>query len=351
MPAIEVSGVSKRYQAIDIDRKNSGLGLWLQNSLKLTRNRANTTQALNAISFQVEQGEIFGIFGSNGAGKTTLIKILSGLLRADQGSVCVLGQTDANQIKNQISYVSTNGWMGLEWQLTVFENLLLYGNLFGVDDRVLRRSCDATLEKLDLTEVRHKHIAQLSAGMRQKLTLARGLILDRPILYLDELTVSLDVQSSTLVRHIAARLAAEEGKTMLITSHNPADLAICNRIMLLHQGRILKVDTLDNLLAPLRGVATLHISFISQSATGPNAASQAALAQLPSVLGSTIEPPNGQRNDWLARLTIRMTDQPINAIVDWFIMQGFPIMNLKIEPIMLQEIYDYFLIQTHPVPA
>jgi ABC-2 type transport system ATP-binding protein len=350
-PAIQVAEVSKRYQAFDIDRKDSGLGLWFKNSLKLTGNRASATQALNAVSFQVEQGELFGIFGANGAGKTTLIKILSGLLRAEQGSVCVQGQNDVNRIKSLVSYVSTNGWMGLEWQLTAYENLLLYGNLFAVSGRVLRRRCDTILEQLGLAEVQHKFISELSAGMRQKITLARGLILDRPILYLDEPSVSLDVQSATLVRRMAVNLAAEEGKTILITSHNPVDLAICNRIMLLHQGRVLRVDTLDNLLAPLQEVATLHIAFISQSESGPNEASQAALAQLPSVRSITIEPPCGQRKRWLARLTINQTDQPINEIVDWFIAQNLPIMNLKLAPITLQEIYEYFLAQANPVPA
>lgn len=349
--AIKVVDVSKRYHAFDIDRKDSGLGLWFKNSLKLTGNRANATQALSAISFQVKQGELFGIFGANGAGKTTLIKILSGLLRSEQGSVWVQGQNDANQIKSLVSYVSTNGWMGLEWQLTAYENLILYGNLFGVSDRVLHSRCGTILEQLDLTEVRHKHIAELSAGMRQKVTLARGLILDRPILYLDEPTVSLDVQSSTHVRSIAADLAAREGKTILITSHNPTDLAICNRIMLLHQGRILKLDTLADLQAPLRDVVTLHITFINQTGSSLNATCQAGLAQLPSVRNVTIEPPFGQRNRWMARLTIMKTDQPINAIVDWFITQNLPIMNLKIEPITLQEVYEYYLTQANPIPA
>ncbi len=350
-PAIQVVSISKRYQAFDIDRKDAGVGLWLKNSLRLTSNRANATQALRGISFQVGQGELFGIFGANGAGKTTLIKILSGLLRAEQGSVRVQGQDDANRIKSLVSYVSTNGWMGLEWQLTADENLWLYGNLFGVDGRVLRHRCDTALEQLGLTEVRNKHISELSAGMRQKVTLARGLILDRPILYLDEPTVSLDVQSSAHVRSIAAGLAAEEGKTILVTSHNPADLAICHRLMLLYQGRVLKVDTLDNLLAPLQGVVTLHIAFISPVETGPSAVSQAALARLPSVQGVTIEPPNGQAGRWLARLTIRQTDEPINAIVDWFIAHNLPVMNLTIEPITLQEIYEYYIHQADPIPT
>ncbi len=350
-PAIQVVEVYKRYQTFDIDRKDSGIGLWFKNTLKLTSNRASATQALSDVSFQVERGEVFGIFGANGAGKTTLIKILSGLLRAEEGSVCVQGQGNANQIKSLVSYVSTNGWMGLEWQLTAYENLLLYGNLFGVSERVLRRRCDMALEQLGLIEARHKHIAELSAGMRQKVTLARGFILDRPVLYLDEPTVSLDVQSSAQVRRIAADIAAEQGKTILITSHNPIDLAICDRILFLHQGRVLKLDTLDNLLAPLRGVATLHIAFSSPSETGPSAESRAALARLPSVRSVGIEQPHSRRNRWLARLTISQTNQPINAIVDWFIVQNLPIMNLKLEPITLQEIYEYFLTQSNPGPA
>lgn len=348
---IQVVGLCKTYQAFDIDRKDSGIGLWFKNALRLTSNTAAATQALTDLSFQVQPGELFGIFGANGAGKTTLIKILSGLLRAERGSVCVQGCRDANQIKSLVSYVSTNGWMGLEWQLTAYENLLLYGNLFGVSDRVLPSRCEAALNQLDLMEARHKYISELSAGMRQKVTLARGLILERPLLYLDEPTVSLDVQSSAQVRQIVADMAASQGKTILITSHNPVDLAICNRILFLHRGRVLILDTLDNLLKPLRGVATLHITFNSQSETGPSAESLADLACLTAVRSVRVEQPYSRRNRWLARLAINETDQPINAIVDWFIAQNLPIMSLQLKPITLQEIYEYYLSQSSPGPA
>jgi ABC-2 type transport system ATP-binding protein len=348
---IQVIGLCKTYQAFDIDRKDSGIGLWFKNALRLTSNTATATQALRYVSFQVQPGELFGIFGANGAGKTTLIKILSGLLRAEQGSVYVQGHSDANQIKSLVSYVSTNGWMGLEWQLTTYENLLLYGNLFGVSERVLRSRCEAALNQLDLVEARHKYISELSAGMRQKVTLARGLILDRPVLYLDEPTISLDVQASAQVRQIAADIAASQGKTILITSHNPIDLSICDRILFLHQGQVLILDTLDNLLKPLHGVATLHLTFSSQSKTGPSAESQADLARLAGVQSLKVEQPHGGRNRWLARLAIQEADQPINAIVDWFIAQNLPIMSLQLKPITLQEIYEYYLSQWSPGPA
>ena len=236
---IRVCGLGKTYRAIDVDRKDSGIALWLQNLSRLTSNAATATVALSDISFQVEAGEVLGIFGANGAGKTTLIKILSGLLRPDSGTVSIQGESAPDRLKGLVSYVSTNGWMGLEWQLTAYENLLLYGNLFGLGGAELRRRCDVALEMVEMTPNRHKKISELSAGMRQKITLARGLVLERPVLYLDEPTVSLDVQSSAHVRELVSDSSAAQGLTVLIASHNPVDLSICDRILLLHQGRLI----------------------------------------------------------------------------------------------------------------
>ena len=128
-------------------------------------------------------------------------------------------------------------------------------------------------------EDRRKHISELSAGMRQKVTLARGFLLDRPILYLDEPTVSLDAPSAIsfremLTEYVSGDLVAGRGahsaapKTVLITSHNALDLQICDRIMLLYQGRVIAVGAMDELKAPLRGghSATFAVGEDSDSA-------------------------------------------------------------------------------------
>jgi ABC-2 type transport system ATP-binding protein len=348
---IQVSGVCKTYRAIAIDRKDSGIGLWLANLSRLTSNMATATEALKDVSFQVHAGEVLGIFGANGAGKTTLIKILSGLLRPDQGAVIVQGASDPDQLKGLVSYVSTNGWMGLEWQLTADENLLLYGNLFGLGGAELRRRCDGALELVELTAHRHKKISELSAGMRQKVTLARGLMLERPVLYLDEPTVSLDVQSSARVREIAAESASAQGRTVLIASHNPIDLSVCDRILLLHQGKLVALGAMSELLAPLQGRKTLHVSLAGHDGASHDSVTFGGLEALAGVLSVQVEPAQSRRDRLLVRLTIAGGGNCVNAVIDWFLARELPLMGFEMKPVSLQELYEHYVAANDPAPA
>jgi ABC-2 type transport system ATP-binding protein len=354
---ITVSGVSKTYRGYDIDHRESGFVLWAKNAFKLTSNRAASVQALRDVSFDVGRGEIFGIYGANGAGKTTLIKILSGLLLPDEGMVEVIGCASGpsaascgawsrnDRIKDQISYVSTNGWMGLEWQLTAYENLLLYGTLFGLPRRTLRAYCDAALRQTGMYEARAKQISELSAGMRQKVTLARGFLLDRPILYLDEPTVSLDVPSSIALRRTLVEYAAGARKTVLITSHNPVDLQICDRCLLLAQGRVLAVGTPDELRAPLTGIEALHITCANHQAheAGPLRQELQAIAGVRCVW---LDAPGEGKNSgasWQLRLLIRRDSPPTGQIVDRLIALEMPIVAMRTQDVTLQEIYQSHL--------
>ncbi|MCL2479300.1 MAG: ABC transporter ATP-binding protein, partial [Treponema sp.] len=221
---IELKNISKQYRGFTVN-KDSGIYLWLKNLTALTSNRAAPLLALDGVSFSVQTGEILGIYGGNGAGKTTLIKILSGLLGPTTGEISINGRSDRRHIKDSVSYISTNGWMGLEWQLSARENLILYGNLFGLSGRTLERRCDEVLEAVGMTEDKNKYISQLSAGMRQKITIARGLVLDRPIIFYDEPSVSLDVQSADKLRELIKTDAVQNRRTAIIASHNPEDLS------------------------------------------------------------------------------------------------------------------------------
>ena len=361
---LSVSGVSKTYQGYDIDHKESGFVLWAKNAFKLTSNRATSVQALCDVSFQVARGEIYGIYGANGAGKTTLIKILSGLLLPDEGQVrvnghCAASRGGSDQIKEQISYVSTNGWMGLEWQLSTYENLRLYGSIFGLPRATLRARCDAALKQLGMYDARAKRISELSAGMRQKVTLARGFLLDRPILYLDEPTVSLDVPSANALKDMIAAYASIEHKTILVTSHNPVDLQICDRCLLLAQGRVLAAGTMDELRAPLRGIETLHLT-CTHHRSGQAAESLyrelLALDGVHSVWSDALgqgapHVDNGQGQTRQFELLIRQDRHPAGAIVDRFIAHELPIVAMQTRDVTLQEIYRSRLEATDAVQA
>jgi ABC-2 type transport system ATP-binding protein len=357
---ITVSNVGKTYRGYDIDHKESGFVLWAKNAFKLTSNRATAVRALHEVSFEVARGEVFGIYGANGAGKTTLIKILSGLLLPDEGRAEVNGCATergegSDRIKEQISYVSTNGWMGLEWQLTAYENLLLYGHLFGLPRRTLRARCDDALKRFGMYEARAKQISELSAGMRQKVTLARGLLLDRPVLYLDEPTVSLDVPSAMDLRAQVSAYARNEGKTVLVTSHNPVDLEICDRCLLLHAGRVVAAGTMDELRAPLRGIQALHVTCVNPGAGPDLDALCEELSALDGVQSVWSDAPGngngGQGLNGRLRLLIWQDQHPTGEIVDRFIAHELPILTMRTQDVTLQEIYQYRLEATDAVQA
>mgnify|MGYP001031849641 CR=1 FL=1 len=343
---IDVSHVSKTYRGLSIDRKESGIGLWIKSALRLTSNRARTIHALDDVSFQIEPGEIFGIYGANGAGKTTLIKILSGLLQPESGSQRVNGCTGIDEIKDQISYISTNGWMGLEWQLTAYENLVLYGHIFGISTSELRRRCHSVLDRFGMAAAKDKHISELSAGMRQKVTLMRGFLPDRPILYLDEPTVSLDVQSSAALRQILVDAARRDGKTVIVTSHNPVDLSICRRIMLLYAGRVVALGSEAELASPLRGIEALHLTCATHQSGDGAVDLVGGLLQLGVVRDVQVSEGNGRENTWRVDLLVHRDGHAASEIIDWFIAQDMPIVRMRSTSLTLQELYAHYVDRT-----
>ena len=345
---INVSSIIKTYLGYDIDHKESGVVLWVKNALKLTSNQARAVEALRDVSFEVARGEVFGIYGENGAGKTTLIKILSGLLLPDSGSVQVNGSSRADHIKDHISYVSTNGWMGLEWQLTAFENVLLYGNIFGLPHAGLRERCNTALARFGMLEAKDKIISELSAGIRQKVTLARGFLLDRPILYLDEPSISLDVPSANSLRRMLDQYVTKHSKsgqkTVLISSHNPQDLQICNRILMLHQGHVIAVGTLEELLQPLKGIVALHITFARNGQRDMGEQVCREMQELDEVLTAKYERSNDTSQKGFLRLLLEQKSHSTGSIVDWFISHNLPIIAMHQRDVTLQEIYESHLL-------
>jgi ABC-2 type transport system ATP-binding protein len=255
--AIVANQLTKIYQTVSTSvkarvrgMKEQGPGLWIKNAFKLTNQKMREVVAVDSLSFSVERGEIFAIVGPNGAGKTSLIKMLSGLLYPTSGNAKVLGLDlieDHERIKDKIAYVSTSGWMGLEWQLTVYENLLFYADLLRIPRKKAKRTISQVMEELEMNDYAQKTIPQLSAGMRQMLTIARGLIAERPIIYLDEPTTSLD----TFARKRMWKLLLKRRKkqTVIFSSHDPQEIEYyADRIMMIKNGRALIISRPEVLL-------------------------------------------------------------------------------------------------------
>jgi ABC-2 type transport system ATP-binding protein len=332
---IALRNVSKQYEGVTIN-KDSGVYLWIKNFARLTSNKASPLLAVSDVSFTVDRGEVFGIFGANGAGKTTLIKLLSGLLAPSSGTIEVNGKTGCKQIKNAVGYISTNGWMGLEWQLTARENLRLYGNMFGIFGKQLDSKCDEALRAVGMTEAKDKYVSQLSAGMRQKVTIARGLVLDKPVVFFDEPSVSLDVQSAGSLRALIQADAEQNKRTTIIASHNAADLAVCGRIMLLSKGEIIALGTPDELASPLSGIQMLEIRCLNR---GRNIRFD-VVDGVESVTYGNVE---GERDAQSIKIGVRKSGFSFHALIDYMLENNVAAHSINPIKMSLQEVYEYYL--------
>jgi ABC-2 type transport system ATP-binding protein len=271
-PIVHVQSLTKRYAATAAERggvwtENQGPSLWLRNlRRKLANAPVREVLALEGIDLQIDRGEIFGLLGQNGAGKTTLVKILAGLIAPTAGDALIDGisvRENPHLAKRSVSYVSTTGWMGLEWPLSVRENLLLYARLFGLKNRGGAARADQALADVGLAEQAGRGVHQLSHGMRQRLVLARGLLVRTPLVYLDEPTVGLDPATAADIRRlIKGTINGQRGQTVLLTGHYLPEMdELCDRLAVLHQGKILAIGTPAELKATVadRQVVTLRV--------------------------------------------------------------------------------------------
>jgi len=201
--------------------------------------------ALAGVDLAIQPGELFGLLGPNGAGKTTATKILTTLLLPDTGSARVLGldvvkETDA--VRRRIGFVF-GGERGLYWRLSGLDNLRYFADLYRIPPDVSRRRIANLLERLDLSERQHDKVELYSRGMKQRLHLARGLLNDPEVLFLDEPTIGLDPVGARELR-VMVRELADAGKTIFLTTHYMFEAdAICDRIAVIKKGAIVAEGT------------------------------------------------------------------------------------------------------------
>jgi ABC-2 type transport system ATP-binding protein len=210
-------------------------------------------RALDHVSFQVEAGDMFGLIGPNGAGKTTLIRILSTLLQPTAGHAKVAGHSvtrEAAEVRRLIGYMPD--FFGVYEELKVREYLEFFASTYGIKGAKRKSTVDGVLELVDLTEKRDALIAALSRGMQQRLGLARVLVHDPQVLFLDEPASGLDPRARIEIRALLKELR-KMGKTILISSHILADLAdLCNKIGLIERGKLLYAGGLKEAMAKVQ---------------------------------------------------------------------------------------------------
>ncbi len=210
--------------------------------------RYGTTLAVDNISFAARRGSTIGLLGGNGAGKTTTIAMLLGLLIPTAGTIHVLGHDMARDRFAALARMNfSSPYVALPHRLTVAENLRVYGHLYDVPN--LRRRIAELAGELDLGELLDRPAGQLSAGQKTRVALAKSLINRPELLLLDEPTASLDPDTGDLVRSWLERYRDESGCTMLLASHNMAEVErLCSHVLMMKQGRIVDRGSPDELL-------------------------------------------------------------------------------------------------------
>jgi sodium transport system ATP-binding protein len=225
--------------------------------------------AVDAVSFHVQAGEVYGLLGPNGAGKTTTLRMILGLLLPTAGWATIGGFRSSerpDEVKRRVGLVSASA--GLYPHLSVHEMLLFFADLYGCDAGRAKDELARLARLLDLTELLGRRCATLSTGQKQRVNLARALIHRPPVLLLDEPTLGLDVLGSQVVAEFVAHLR-NEGKSVILTTHRLDEAErLCDRFGLLHRGRLVSEGTLAQLRAET-GCEGLVDMFLKLARTGP----------------------------------------------------------------------------------
>jgi len=227
-PALAVEGLSKRFGSGD-----------------------DAVTAVDDVSFAVERGEVVGLLGPNGAGKTTTIKSVLGMVLPDAGEVRIDGVDVYENPRTAYAQVDAmlEGARNDYWRLTVRENLRYFATIGGVDPDSVADRHDRLLEKLDLADRADEAVRDLSRGMKQKVSLASVLAGSADVVFLDEPTLGLDIESSLTLREELRRIVDERELTVVLSSHDMDVIEdICDRVVIMHDGRVVADDTVTELL-------------------------------------------------------------------------------------------------------
>jgi ABC-2 type transport system ATP-binding protein len=288
--------------------------------------------AVNGISFAVEAGEIFGLLGPNGAGKSTLIRMLVTLLPPTSGTALVNGYDIVKQsdgVRRAIGVIPQA--MTSDLELSVEENLLIFAKLYGVPRPKRERLIADLLAAVELTQWRQAQVKNLSGGMRRRVEIARGLVHEPRIFFLDEPTTGLDPVSRVAVWEMLAKIKRERDLTILITTHymDEAD-KLCDRIAIVDHGELKALDSPIKLKASIPGRNTLEVSF---SATPPGWTQ--VLEKLPYV-------ENVAGEDHIFRIATTQGPATTMAVMEAAARAGITVPSLSVQSTTLDDVFVHY---------
>jgi ABC-2 type transport system ATP-binding protein len=232
------------------------------------RRQTKEVLAVNDISFTVQPGELFGLLGPNGAGKTTTVKVLTTLLLPTSGSVRILGYDvvkQADQLRSRIGFIF-GGERGLYWRLSGIDNLRYFASLYLMEPDITKKRIPYLLDMVGLADRGEEKVEGYSRGMKQRLHIARTLLHDPEILFLDEPTIGLDPVGARELREVIRNLQLEE-KTILLTTHYMFEAdALCERLAVIKDGRIIAEGSPEALKQNVQDLSVIEVELFGVSA-------------------------------------------------------------------------------------
>ena len=296
------------------------------------RKRFGDFTAVDGVSFSVQPGEVFGLLGPNGAGKSTLIRMLTTLLPPTSGTAKVAGFDVARQadgVRRAIGVIPQA--MTSDTELSVEENLIIFSKLYGVPGAKRKQLIDELLEAVDLTEWRHKQVMYLSGGMRRRVEIARGLVHEPKIFFLDEPTTGLDPVSRVAVWEMIKKIKEQRGLTVLLTTHymDEAD-KLCDRIAIVDHGKLVALDSPLKLKASIPSQNAIEVSF----STVPNGWTD-RLKALPHVQSVTSE-------DHVFRIATADGPATTTALVASSQAEGLEVQSLAVKSTTLDDVFVHY---------
>ncbi len=288
--------------------------------------------AVKGVSFDVAEGEVFGLLGPNGAGKSTLIRMLTTLIEPTSGSAKVNGfdvATRANDVRRSIGVIPQA--MTSDQELSIRENLLIYAKLYGVPKERRDRLIPQLIDAVELTPWADKQVKNLSGGMRRRAEIARGLVHEPSIFFLDEPTTGLDPVSRVAVWEMLRRIKEQRGLTILITTHymDEAD-RLCDHIAIVDHGELKALDSPTTLKASVPGRNVLEVSFSGE----PDGWAE-RLRALPEVEEVT-------RRDKVFRLGTGNGPQTTLALLEAAANAGLTVQSLSVQSTTLDDVFVHY---------
>ena len=288
--------------------------------------------AVDGISFAVEEGEIFGLIGPNGAGKSTLIRMLTTLLPPTAGTASVNGFdiiAQADGVRESIGVIPQA--MTSDLELSVHENLLIFAKLYGVPRAKRNRLMKELLDAVELTPWADKQVKNLSGGMRRRVEIARGLVHEPSIFFLDEPTTGLDPVSRVAVWGMIQRVQKERNLTVLITTHymDEAD-KLCDRVAIVDHGQLMALDSPMRLKTSIPGKNVLEVSFAA-----PPEGWDRVLAALPNAESVT-----GQHD--LFRIASNNGPATTTALMETAARAGVAVLSLSVQSTSLDDVFVHY---------